>query len=83
MSKAIIELMLGNAGWFLLATYYDYHFVINAVVIVYGVLLIWAHMNLRHWVHRMENSMIEIARSSGLPADPRQFAGFLSAVGRL
>jgi hypothetical protein len=71
MSKAVIELMLGNTGRFLLAVYDDYHFFINAIVILYGLLLIWAHMDLRRWVHRMEKNILDLAQKSGSPPDPQ------------
>lgn len=69
MFKALIELMLGNVGRFLLAQYNENHLIINIIVVAYGLLLIWAHLNLRQTAKRMEELMIDLARRSAPPLD--------------
>ena len=69
MFKALIELMLGQSGRFLIAQYNEYHVAINLVVIIYGTLLILAHLNLRQITRRMEAVMIGLAREAQPPHD--------------
>lgn len=69
MFKALIELMLGDVGRFLLAQYNEYHLTINVIVVAYGVLLIWAHINLRWAARHMEALMLDLARKSEPPPD--------------
>jgi len=69
MFKALIELMLGDVGRLLITVYNQYHVAINLIVITYGTLLIWAHINLRQVARRMEAVMIDLARKSDAPLD--------------
>jgi hypothetical protein len=69
MFKALIEFMLGDVGRFLLAQYNQYHVTINIIVVAYGALLIWAHMNLRQVARSMEALMIDLAQKGEEPLD--------------
>jgi hypothetical protein len=69
MFKALIELMLGDVGRFLLDQYNEYHVIINLIVVAYGTLLIWAHINLRQASRHMEALMLDLARKSAPPFD--------------
>jgi hypothetical protein len=72
MVKALIEIMLGDVGRFLLAQYNEYHLSINLIVIAYGILSIWAHLNLRRVTRQMEALIIDLAKHSASPLDVQQ-----------
>lgn len=69
MFKALIEFMLGDVGRFLLAQYNEYHVIINLIVVAYGILFIWAHINLRQAARHMEALVLDLARKSAPPFD--------------
>lgn len=70
MVKAIIELMLGKSGRFLLGVYNEYHVFLDVIVVAYGLALIWAHINLRRLVSKMEKAILDISDEGGTPPDP-------------
>lgn len=77
MIKALNELMLGDLGRFLIAQYNQNHLVINAIILVYGSLLMWAHINLRRVTRQMEALIVDLARDSQPPLDvQRLFEAF-------
>lgn len=69
MVKELIELMLGDLGRDLIARYNQNHVIINAVILVYGSLLMWTHMNLRRVTRQMEALIVELARHNQPPPD--------------
>lgn len=69
MVKALIELMLGDLGKVLIAQYNVYHLPVNLIVILYGTVLMWAHLNLRRVVRQMEALILDLAKSSASPLD--------------
>lgn len=69
MVDAIIEVMLGDVGRYLLARYNEHQFGINLIVIGYGLLSIWAHFNLRRVARQMEALIIDLAAASEPPLD--------------
>lgn len=69
MVQAFIELLLGDIGRFLIAQYNQYDLPINLIVIAYGTLLMWAHLNLRRVVRQMETLIIHLAATSESPLD--------------
>ncbi len=70
MIETLLEVMMGKTGRYLLDLYYEYHLLINAIVITYGVSLVWAHMNLREMVHEMEKLILKVAASLGSTPNP-------------
>lgn len=64
MVQAVIELMLGDLGKSLIAQYNAYHLPINLLVIIYGTLLMWTHVNLRLVTREMEALILDLARQS-------------------
>lgn len=67
MVEALVDVMLGDVGRALVARYNENHLIINAIVLVYGSLLIWAHVNLRRVTRQMEALIVDLARDSKLP----------------
>lgn len=69
MVQGLIDFMLGDLGKSLIAQYNEYHLIINLIVMAYGTLLMWAHLNLRRVTRQMEAVIIELARNSESPLD--------------
>jgi hypothetical protein len=70
--ETIIRMMLGRTGRAVLAFYAEYSLAINAVVLLYGGVVLLAHANVRRVVLRMEGMILEIARQLGPAPDPRR-----------
>lgn len=69
MVEAVIELVLGDMGRFLTEQYNEYHLPINLVILAYGTLLMWAHLNLRRAARKMEQLIIDLAATVEPPLD--------------
>jgi len=65
-------LALGRIGRALLALYMRYSLIINPVVLLYGVVTIYAHNNLRKVMRQIEGTLLEIAQSMGERPDYQQ-----------
>lgn len=72
MFRAYLQLMLGKIGRALLAFYNNYNMVISPIVVLYGVVTVYAHNNLRNVIRRMEGIMVEIAGEMADQLDYRQ-----------
>jgi len=72
MIRGMLQLMLGRFGRALLALYNQYNLLISPFVVLYGIVTIYAHNNLRSVIRQMESMMVEIASELGKQPDHRQ-----------
>jgi hypothetical protein len=72
MIRGFIQLALGTIGRALLAFYRAYSLPLSTLVVAYGVVILYAHNNLRIVIRQMESMMLEIAAGLGEKPDPRQ-----------
>ncbi len=72
MIRAFLQLALGTLGRALLALYRTYSLPINSIVVVYGIVTIYAHNNLRAVIRQIESMLLEIAQGMGERPDYRQ-----------
>lgn len=69
MIRGMLQLMLGRYGRALLAFYNQYNLLISPFVVLYGVVTIYAHNNLRKVIRQMESMMLEIVGEMGEEPD--------------
>jgi hypothetical protein len=70
MFRAFLQLALGRIGRALLALYRTYSLPISSVVVAYGIIMIYAHSNLRKVIRELEAMMLDIAGVLGEKPDP-------------
>lgn len=69
MVDALINIMLGEVGGYLLGRYNEHQLGINLIVLGYGILSIWAHFNLRRVARQMDALILNLAAASEPPLD--------------
>jgi hypothetical protein len=72
MIRGFIQLALGTFGRALLAFYRSYSLPINSVVVAYGIVMLYAHNNLRKVIREIEAIMLDVAGDMGEKPDPHQ-----------
>jgi hypothetical protein len=77
--RGLIEILIGDLGRSLLAFYRANSTVINVVVFIYGMILLYAHNNLRRAMQRLEWTILEIAKARGDSPDPEEIQADLLA----